>query len=73
MRRRTDEGSDMERKFLKPAVPGLKVRDPKSYALLPDDGAEKEMNTYWRRRIACGDVKVIPVGVCKETKKGTEK
>lgn len=36
--------------------PGLRVRDPKTLALLPADGAQVRMDSYWHRRRADGDV-----------------
>ena len=44
-----------EKIFVKPAE-GLIIRDPKTYAILPVDGAFVEGNVYWHRRIADGDV-----------------
>ena len=41
--------------ILKPA-PSLQVRDPETLETLAEAGEEKELNTYWRRRIADGDV-----------------
>ena len=41
--------------FVKPA-PGRLVRDPVSKRPLPAEGAEVPENTYWIRRLACGDV-----------------
>lgn len=35
---------------------GLKVRNPKDGAHLPDAGAEVPLDTYWRRRLRDGDV-----------------
>jgi hypothetical protein len=42
--------------FLKPARPGLIVRDPISMLPLPEDGADKPESSYWVRRMADGDV-----------------
>jgi|LGVE01.1.fsa_nt_gb hypothetical protein len=39
---------------IKPA-PGLRVRTPDG-GLLPEAGATVELTSYWRRRIAAGDV-----------------
>lgn len=44
----------MQTKFLKPAD-GLKVRKPAGGHLSPD-GEAVELNSYWLRRIADGDV-----------------
>ena len=44
--------------ILKP-VNSLKVRDPETLEFLNPEGEEKELNTYWRRRMADGDVEVI--------------
>lgn len=41
---------------LQPAVSGTIVRDPVTRQVLPDEGAEVEMTTYWLRRLAQGDV-----------------
>lgn len=42
--------------FVKPA-PGLKIRDPRSRLHIPELGVEvSEVDTYWARRLADGDV-----------------
>lgn len=46
----------MDTVWLKPADKDLIVRDPVTLAPLPEDGAEKVLDTYWRRRIKDGDV-----------------
>lgn len=46
----------METLFIKPARPGLLVRDPISREPLPDTGAEKPRDTHWLRRLREGDV-----------------
>lgn len=43
-----------ERVYLKPNK-GLKVRHPAG-GHLPDEGSDVVLNTYWRRRMADGDV-----------------
>lgn len=48
--------SNTETAWLKPAVTGAIVRDPVSAAALPADGAEKPLNSFWRRRIKDGSV-----------------
>jgi hypothetical protein len=40
---------------------GVKVRDPKTYNILPEAGAMTSLTTYWRRRIKCGDVVIRKV------------
>lgn len=45
-----------ERKFLKPARPGMVVRDPRGFAKLPEKGKWVNMTSYWVRRLLCGDV-----------------
>lgn len=42
-------------RFIKPA-PGFTVRNPDTGAVLPEEGAEVELNSYWLRRLADGDV-----------------
>jgi hypothetical protein len=50
-----------DRRFLKPARPGLRVRDPDhGGALLPAEGAMCNWSTYWYRRVADGDVVEAP-------------
>lgn len=49
----------MNRIFVKPA-PGLVVRDPKSLLPLPAEGKEVGASNYWYRRIAAGDVELVP-------------
>jgi hypothetical protein len=48
---------------IKPA-PGLKVRKPDG-PLLPEEGATVELTSYWRRRLAAGDV--IEVSTARTT------
>lgn len=43
---------------VKPA-PGKSVRDPRTMQLLAAKGEQKPRNTYWLRRVSCGDVVVI--------------
>lgn len=45
-----------EKVFLKPARPGLVVRDPATMEPLPDAGAYKSPSIYWKRRIREGSV-----------------
>jgi len=42
--------------FIKPARPGLVVRDPITRETLPDEGREVPRSTYWIRRLTGGDV-----------------
>jgi hypothetical protein len=53
-----------------PAKPGLIVRDPITLKPLPEEGAEVESTTYWKRRLKVGDVVAVsdkPAKVKKET------
>lgn len=45
----------MDRIFIKPATPGLKVRKPVN-GHLAAEGEEVNAESYWLRRIADGDV-----------------
>lgn len=45
----------MKTVWLKPTADDLVVRDPVTKEKLPADGAEKTLDTYWRRRINDGD------------------
>ena len=42
--------------FIRPAREGLIVRDPLTLQPLPSDGADVPPSSYWRRRLAAGDV-----------------
>jgi hypothetical protein len=53
--------------FVKPKD-GLSVRCPRGEPL-PKDGAEVPDNTFWRRRLKDGDVKVLEKGVKSTTQK----
>ncbi len=50
--------------FVKPATPDLLVANPEAIAPmprhLPAEGAEVPDTEYWRRRIADGDVILVP-------------
>ena len=50
----------VETAFLVPSKKGVKVRDPKTRAYLPEKGANKPMigplGRYWRRRLRDGSV-----------------
>jgi hypothetical protein len=41
--------------FVRP-VPGRLVRDPRTMQPLPEEGLYVERTTFWRRRLAEGDV-----------------
>lgn len=47
------------KEFIKPAKPGLIVRDPATGTPLPEEGAEKELTSYWLRRKRDGDVVAV--------------
>ncbi len=51
---------------LKPARPGLIVRDPQTLAALPDAGADVADTPYWRRRLKDGDVEQKPRPTAKK-------
>jgi hypothetical protein len=42
--------------YVKPAHPSLVIRDPHTLRILPPEGAAVTDTTYWRRRLADGDV-----------------
>lgn len=44
---------------LKPTRPGMIIRDPQTTRPLPDEGAEVPDSSYWRRRLADGDVSPV--------------
>lgn len=49
----------MNRLHVKPAAPGLIVRDPVSRLPLPEEGGLMPDTSYWRRRIEGGDVELL--------------
>lgn len=44
------------KRYIKPASPGLIVRQPRNGRPLPAEGAEVDYNGYWMRRMAEGSV-----------------
>jgi len=57
--------------LLKPSKPDLLIPDPAAPAaqrFLPPEGREVDLDEYWRRRIADGDV--IPVEPAKKPREG---
>lgn len=53
---------------VKPA-PGLVVRDPATRQPLPADGGEVPDTTFWRRRLADGDVQPSTAATTRTTTK----
>jgi hypothetical protein len=47
---------------VKPAV-GCLVRDPVTYEALPEEGKLVEMNSYWVRKEAAGDIEIVEPAV----------
>lgn len=59
----------MQRIFIKPARPDLRVRKPVN-GHLGADGEEVNAESYWLRRLADGDVVLVPpVEAAKPAKK----
>lgn len=58
--------------FLKPKS-GLTVIDPATRKPLAADGAEVSDTTYWRRRLADGDVERAEPSTTTKAKKATKK
>jgi len=46
--------------FIKPARPGLIVRDPVTHEPLPLEGREVPRSPFWIRRLTAGDVVTTP-------------
>lgn len=58
----------MTKIHVRPAWDGAIVRDPATMRPLPAAGAEVVETTYWRRRIAAGDVIVVATVEPKQAK-----
>ena len=58
--------------FIRPAKPGLIVRDPVSGSPLPEAGAEKPCNQYWLRRLKDGEVVKATAPAGKKKSASTE-
>lgn len=56
---------------VKPVVPGAIIRDPVTRMPLPAEGGEVPDNSFWRRRIRGGDVKLVDESG-RSTPTGTE-
>jgi hypothetical protein len=52
-------------------APGRRVLDPVKLVPLPPEGAEVELDGYWRRRLAQGDV-VLPAPASTKSTKSTK-
>lgn len=52
-----------EFKILKPKVPGVSCRDPKTGEKIPDEGKAVRMTSFWNRRLADGSM--VEVGAPK--------
>ncbi|HEY9105224.1 MAG TPA: DUF2635 domain-containing protein [Roseateles sp.] len=50
-----------------PARLGVDVRDPLTREVLPPEGADKPLNTYWSRRLVDQDVMVAPTAPATST------
>lgn len=59
--------------FIRPATPGLIVRDPNTKQPLPEEGKEVPPLTYWFRRLRDGDVIEGPPPSTKTPAKKEEK
>lgn len=57
----------MDRVQLRPAE-GRLVRDPASGEPMPAEGLEVEMNIFWHRRLADGDVQPVPAPTTRRAK-----
>lgn len=57
---------------VKPASPGLLVRDPVSKRALPEEGREVPESSYWMRRLRAGDVVRVVVVVDQIPDSSTE-
>jgi hypothetical protein len=44
---------------IRPANPGMMIRDPNTRRPLPEDGARVSVSNFWRRRLADGDVVIV--------------
>jgi hypothetical protein len=51
----------MSRLHVKPRIPGAIIRDPHTKRALPDEGGRVPDTSFWRRRLAYGDVVQVHV------------
>lgn len=56
--------------FLKPKA-GMSIRAPRG-DVLPQEGREEELDSYWRRRIEDGDVEELSAAPTAKTNKAKE-
>jgi hypothetical protein len=61
----------MKTAFLIPT--GGVVRDPQNKAVLPATGAWMPLDTYWKRRLMFGEVRITDPPTVKEVKKFYER
>lgn len=45
--------------MIKPTIAGQLFRDPHTKRVLPQTGGKMPDSTFWRRRLAAGDVEII--------------
>ena len=50
-----------KRVLLKPVSKEIIVRDPETFQMLPLEGSEKILNSYWKRRIKKGEVSLTEI------------
>lgn len=56
----------MSTAFLKPKA-GMSIRTPRG-DVLPQEGREEELDSYWRRRLEDGDVEIVAAAPAKINK-----
>lgn len=54
--------------FIVPSNKGVILRDPVTMRPIPEEGAEVQENSYWRRRLADGDAILVESTEDKKSK-----
>jgi len=62
-----------KKEFIKPSSKGLIVRDPISWNVLPENGDNVPMTTYWKRRVLDGSVVIVKKAIKIESKMESKK
>lgn len=57
--------------FIRPKT-GIKIRDPLTKLLIPEEGCQVVEDIYWHRRVRDGDAEIIQAPVVSKTPKESD-